>query len=127
MYALLLIFFVLVALLQTVVILLQSSKGGGLAGAFGGGGMNTAFGSRGTATFLSKLTTGFAVAFMVIALILGLMKPSGGPGRSVVSQEREARGSSPASIGVPVVAPESDNQGIETTVEPQESGESSNE
>jgi preprotein translocase subunit SecG len=107
MYGLLITIFVLVAILQTIVILLQASKGGGLAGSFGGGGMTSVLGSRGTATFLSKLTAGLATAFMVLSLILGLMKSGTGQSSSLIEQERQSRSSSPASIGVPLVSPES--------------------
>ena len=40
-----------------LVVLLQTGKSADLAGAFGGGGSQTALGSRGAATLLSKLTT----------------------------------------------------------------------
>jgi len=72
MYTLLLLIHVIVCIALTIVILLQSSKGGGLSGVFGGGGgMGTVFGGRGVASFLSKLTTGLAIAFLLICLILG--------------------------------------------------------
>ncbi len=103
MYAILLTFFILVALLQILVILMQASKGGGLAGSFGTGGMGAVFGSRGTATFLSKLTAGLAAAFMALALILGLMKSNEGAGGSLIEQERQSRSSSPAAVGVPLI------------------------
>lgn len=103
MYALLMTIFVLVAALMILVILMQASKGGGLAGTFGGGGMSAAFGSRGTATFLSKLTAGLAATFMLLSLILGLMKSSEGTSGSVIEQERQSRSSSPAAVGVPLV------------------------
>ena len=101
MYGILVTIFVLIAILQTLVILLQSSKGGGLAGAFGGGGMGAVFGGRGAATFLSKLTAGLAVFFMLIALILSLLNPASSTQRSLVEQERQTRASSPADVGVP--------------------------
>jgi len=104
MYALLLTIFILVAALQILVILMQASKGGGLAGSFGVGGMGAVFGSRGTATFLSKLTAGLAAAFMVLSLILGLMKSNeGASSGSLIERERQSRSSSPAAVGVPVV------------------------
>jgi len=92
--------FVIVCLLQIIAVLLQASKGGGVAGAFGGGGgMGAMFGSRGAATFLSKLTAGLATAFMLIALILSVMSSRGGSvAQGLVEQERQARGSSPAAI-----------------------------
>ena len=117
MYTLLLIVFILVALLQILVILMQSSKGGGLAGSFGAGGMGAVFGSRGTATFLSKLTAGLAAAFMVLALVLGLLKSSESSSSSLIEKERQSRGSSPAAVGVPLV-PGSESAPATTTPAP---------
>ncbi len=95
--------FVIICLLQIVAVLLQSSKGGGLAGAFGGGGgMGAMFGSRGAATFLSKLTAGLATAFMILALILGMMSSGGSrESQGLVEQERQARGSSSPAVKSP--------------------------
>jgi preprotein translocase subunit SecG len=64
---------VLVCVILILVVLLQSGKGADLAGAFGGGATQTAFGSRGPASFLSKLTTAAAVLFMLTCLSLSLM------------------------------------------------------
>ncbi|HOA06084.1 MAG TPA: preprotein translocase subunit SecG [Candidatus Fermentibacter daniensis] len=56
------------------VVLMQKSKGDGLSGAFGGGGALTAsFGTRGAATLLSKLTTVFAIVFMLSSFFLALI------------------------------------------------------
>ncbi len=103
MYTFLIIIFVLVAILQILLILMQSSKGGGLAGSFGAGGMGTVFGSRGTATFLSKFTAILAGSFMVLALILGFMKSGTSGSRSLIEKERQERTTSPAAVGVPIV------------------------
>ena len=63
--------FVPVCVVLTLIILLQDSKGEGLSSsAFGGAEMQSVLGGRGAATFLSKLTTWLAIAFMVISLIL---------------------------------------------------------
>jgi preprotein translocase subunit SecG len=64
---------VLVCIILILVVLLQSGKGADLAGAFGGGATQTAFGSRGPASFLSKMTTAAAVVFMITSLSLALM------------------------------------------------------
>ena len=60
--------FVCLALIP--IILLQSGKGGGVSAAFGGGGSSTMFGSRGASNFLTKMTTGAAILFMVTSLSL---------------------------------------------------------
>ena len=64
---------VLVCIILILVVLLQSGKGADLAGAFGGASTQTAFGSRGPASFLSKLTTISAVIFMVTCLSLTIL------------------------------------------------------
>lgn len=62
---------ILVAMLLIVGILLQpGTKGGGLGATFGGGGANSAFGARGSAPFLAKLTYWLAAGFMVTSLAI---------------------------------------------------------
>src|SRR5438132_555384 len=83
LYYLLTTFYVFVCLVLLLVILLQQGKGGDMASAFGGGSSQTAIGARGGATLLSRLTTAFAVLFMLGALALAIIGQRG-PG-SVVS------------------------------------------
>src|SRR5262245_1964166 len=64
---------VIVCVVLIGVVLLQSGKAADLAGAFGGGGSQTALGSRGAATVLSKATTVCAVIFMLTSLGLALL------------------------------------------------------
>jgi preprotein translocase subunit SecG len=64
---------VIVCVILVLVVLLQSGRGADLAGAFGGGATQTAFGSRGPASFLSKMTTIAAIVFMMTSLSLALM------------------------------------------------------
>ncbi len=52
-----------------VVILLQAGKGADIGATFGGSSQNV-FGPRGAATFLSKITTGAAVIFLVTSIYL---------------------------------------------------------
>ena len=52
-----------------VVVLLQTGKGADMGAVFGGG-SQTLFGSGGAGNFLTKLTTGTAIAFMITSLIL---------------------------------------------------------
>jgi preprotein translocase subunit SecG len=73
LYYLIAVLHVLVCLILILVVLLQSGKGADLAGAFGGGATQTAFGSRGPASFLSKLTTISAVIFMITCLSLSVI------------------------------------------------------
>jgi preprotein translocase subunit SecG len=64
---------VIVCVILVLVVLLQSGRGADLAGAFGGGATQTAFGSRGPASFLSKMTTIAAVVFMVTSIALSMI------------------------------------------------------
>jgi len=97
MYSVLIGIFLIVSVLLTFVILIQSSKGGGLAGTFGGlDAMGSVFGGRGTAPFLTKITSILATLFLLLALITGLMTRGNFSQRSLVEQEREKRMSSPA-------------------------------
>jgi preprotein translocase subunit SecG len=64
---------ILMCIILVMVVLLQSGKGADLAGAFGGGATQTAFGSRGPASFLSKLTTVAAIVFMLTSIGLSMV------------------------------------------------------
>jgi preprotein translocase subunit SecG len=68
---------VIVSVILVLVVLLQSGKGADLAGAFGGGATQTAFGSRGPASFLSKMTTIAAVVFMLTSIGLSMIPNAG--------------------------------------------------
>ncbi|GBD97163.1 MAG TPA: preprotein translocase subunit SecG [Nitrospirae bacterium] len=62
----------IVCLFLIFIILIQSSKGAEMGAAFGGS-SQTLFGSRGAATFLSKLTTAAAILFMITSLSLAII------------------------------------------------------
>jgi preprotein translocase subunit SecG len=97
--ALIIILHVIVCLILIMAVLLQSGKAADLAGAFGGGGSQTAFGGRGSASLLSKLTTVSAILFMLTSL--GLWILSGRQGSSVVGGEK-----APATATQPAAKPE---------------------
>ena len=61
---------VIVCLFLIGVVLLQTGKSADLAGAFGGQGSQTAFGPRGAANLLTKLTTYAAILFMLCSISL---------------------------------------------------------
>lgn len=66
-----------VCIFLIAVVLLQSGKGAEMGAAFGGS-SQTLFGSRGAASFLSKLTTFAAVVFMLTSLTLAILTSRGG-------------------------------------------------
>jgi len=61
---------VIVALLLIGVVLIQRGQGADMGVSFGGGGAQTLFGSRGSGSFLGKLTGGLAATFMLTSLTL---------------------------------------------------------
>ncbi len=81
--AFILMIHVTVCIALILIILLQSGKGADIGAAFGGGSSQTVFGSTGATPFLSKITIGAAVAFMVTSIILTYFS-----GRVPVVQER---------------------------------------
>jgi len=102
---------VFVCIVLILVVLLQSGKAADLAGAFGGGGSQTALGSRGAATVLSKATTACAVVFMLSSLGLAILGSR--RGGSVLEQvplpataSPEAVPSEPAATPAPAPAQE---------------------
>src|SRR5919108_5113548 len=87
--------YVLVCLVLLMVVLLQQGRGGDIASAFGGGSSQTAFGARGGATLLTKVTTVCAVLFMLGALVLAILGQrgprslvSGSPAPPVTTQQK---------------------------------------
>ena len=91
--------FILSSLILIVVILLQPGKAD--AGAlFSNTLSSTAFGPRGTASLLAKITIGAAVAFMLLALSLGLSSLTGS--RSVLQSAPAAPVASPSPTPAPV-------------------------
>ena len=108
---------VIVSILLILIVLMQQGKGQDLASAFGGGGSQTAFGARGTATLLSKITAGCAIMFMVTSLTLGYLKPAviSGGGDSVIP---DAPAASETSEEGAEEAPESEAAPAETETPP---------
>ena len=76
---------VIVSLFIIGVVLLQQGKSADLAGAFGGQGSQTAFGPRGAANLLTKLTTWSAVIFMLTSIALTVALSRSSVDRSVLS------------------------------------------
>jgi preprotein translocase subunit SecG len=85
----LIILHVLVSLFLIFVVLLQSGKGAEIGASFGGS-SQTLFGSRGSATFLNKLTTASAVIFMLTSL--GLTMVTTTKSASVIKKQTSTAG-----------------------------------
>ena len=80
---------VMVCLVLIVVVLLQRGKGAEIGAVFGGGAGSTVFGSRGAGNFLTKLTTGAAVVFMLTSLSLAYFAQEGSESTLFEEEQQE--------------------------------------
>lgn len=85
MLILLVVVHVIVCLFLVGVVLLQQGKSADLAGAFGGQGSQTAFGPRGAANLLTRLTTWSAIIFMLTSIGLTVALSRSNSSKSVLS------------------------------------------
>jgi preprotein translocase subunit SecG len=85
---------VAVSIFMIAVVLLQSGKGAEMGASFGSSGSQSVFGAGGGSTFLSKMTTGVAVIFMLTSLTLAYI--SGNPSSSSIMSRKSAPAAAPA-------------------------------
>lgn len=105
MTILLTILHVAVSFFLIAVVLLQSGKGAEMGASFGSSGSQSVFGAGGGTTFLSKMTTGAAIIFMLTSLTLAVISGRSssimsGIGKPAVSDKAPAQapaGQSPVS------------------------------
>lgn len=95
---------VITCLFLIMVVLLQQGKGADLS-VFGGGTTQTAFGARGAATILHKLTVGFFVLFIVTTMSIGILQRSR-QGSSIMTGVDDAAADTVAEPPAPPPAPD---------------------
>ncbi len=103
MTTLLLIIHIVVCFALIAVVLLQGGKGADIGATFGAGSSQTVFGARGGQSFMSRLTTGAAVIFMLTSLFLAYYYAK--PGADSIMPETVRRNAQP--VEAPAV-PETD-------------------
>ncbi len=86
-------------------VLLQQGKGADMGAAFGSGASQSLFGSRGSATFMSRLTAGFATVFFITSLSLTALYSSKTQVDSVIEQAPVPVQPVEQAPAVPVVPP----------------------
>ena len=119
MYIFVLLIHIVVCLFLIVVILLQSGKAADLAGAFGGMGSQTAFGPRGSATLLSRVTTASAAIFMVTSLTLSILATKNAGLSTTVLEDQPLKSIPSKTMPVPVTQPEPNSKTIQIPLPPQ--------
>jgi preprotein translocase subunit SecG len=100
MYTFISIVYIFVCLFLILVVLLQSGKGGGLGSAFGGGASQQIFGGAGAGNLLTRLTAGFAFAFMALSVWLAFLSSSGEQALDRAVREQAAAQEAAAAIEV---------------------------
>ena len=78
MYIFLIIIHVIVSIALISIVLLQSGKGAEMGASFGASGSQSVFGAGGGNTFMSKMTTGAAIIFMLTSLTLAYLSGHSG-------------------------------------------------
>ncbi len=81
---------IIVSIALIVIVLLQSGKGAEMGASFGASGSQSVFGAGGGTTFLSKMTTGAAVIFMLTSLTLAYRASMPGSSSIMSSQKSVA-------------------------------------
>ncbi len=61
---------VLVSIALILIVLLQTGRGSEIGAAFGSGSSQTLFGSSGSSSFMTKLTSAAVIIFMITSLLL---------------------------------------------------------
>lgn len=107
-HTLILVAHLVVAVALIALVLLQQGKGADAGAAFGSGASATMFGSRGSASFLSRTTAILATAFFVTSLSLGYFATQTSVPKSVVErvQVEERAAEQPKDSGGPVDVPQ---------------------
>ena len=103
MMYLLIFLHILVCIAMIVIVLLQSGKGAEMGASFGTGGSQSVFGASGGTTFMSKLTTGAAIIFMLTSLTLAY--ESSNASNSSIMSSRAAQKAAPAKSAAPAATP----------------------
>lgn len=73
MYSLILSIHVFIAVCIVLLVLVQQGKGSTVGAAFGSGASQTVFGSRGSGSFLFRLTTGLLIFFFLTSMTLNYL------------------------------------------------------
>lgn len=104
MYIFLVIVHIIVSIALIAIVLLQSGKGAEMGASFGASGSQSVFGAGGGSTFMSKMTTGAAVIFMLTSLTLAYLSGHSGTS-SIMSGAKVAPKALPQNQATPPQPP----------------------
>ncbi|RII27846.1 MAG: preprotein translocase subunit SecG [Geobacter sp.] len=98
----------IVCITLIAVVLLQSGKGAEMGASFGASGSQSVFGAGGGSTFMSKMTTGAAIIFMLTSLVLAYR--GGHTGSSSIMSSKAAQKAAPQAPAAPAQTPQQTKQ-----------------
>lgn len=96
MHTFLSVLHVVVGLFLILVVLLQAGKGAAMGASLGSAGSQAMFGSSGAGNFLTKLTTGAAIIFMITSLSLAVVSTNKNQNSVIKDVEETTEQSLPA-------------------------------
>src|SRR5262245_47937768 len=105
---------VIVSIGLILVVLLQTGKGAEVGAVFGGS-SSTIFGSSGAGNFLTRLTTGMAIVFMITSLTLGYFAGKKPTSTIFDTQTPSAAPALPPAQPAPVEQPQGPASGVPNT------------
>jgi preprotein translocase subunit SecG len=107
MYQLILIIHVLAAVAIIALVLVQQGKGANIGAAFGSGASQTVFGSRGSGSFLLRVTITFVAIFFTTSIALNYLVSHAFKQQQVITLPTPTQSNMPVSpSSIPVNIPE---------------------
>jgi preprotein translocase subunit SecG len=110
LHTILLLAHVVIAIALVVLVLLQHGKGADAGAAFGSGASSTVFGSRGAASFLSRLTGGLAAGFFITSMTLAYFATQRVEPASIVERIQIEQPATPEQPSGPADVPQAPGQ-----------------
>ena len=104
---------IFLCVLLVAIVLLQHGKGADIGVVLGGGASQTVFGSRGAGNFLTKLTTGAAIVFMLTSLSLAYFAQEGSQSTLFEEEQEKPATAEETSPFAEVPAPAEEGSGEE--------------
>ena len=92
MQTILIVFHLFLAIGLIGLILIQHGKGADMGAAFGSGASGTVFGSKGSASFLTRLTAGLATLFFITSMVMAYFAAQRDDGNAVLDALEQSQG-----------------------------------
>ncbi len=105
----LLVIHMIVAVTIVTLVLLQQGKGADMGAAFGGGSSQSLFGARGSANFLSRMTSALVTFFFISSLVLAYLYTRQGEENSIITESSVIQQTEQDIAGTPLSGEQADD------------------